>query len=88
MVGGGVWRWEKREIIYISIHRHHQNDSCIKMGSDESHCNVSLAVRDKVTRQMCSQTTQLLITSSFRCVCVNVSAGVAVPVSMFVCACI
>ena len=50
--------------------------------------NVSLAVRDKVTRQKCSQTTQLLITSSFRCVCVNVSAGVAVPVSMFVCACI
>ena len=25
--------------------------SCIKMGSDESHFNVSLIVRDKVTRQ-------------------------------------
>ena len=35
---------------------HHQNDSCIKIGSDESHFNVSLIVRDKVTRQ-CPQTT-------------------------------
>ena len=42
---------------YISIlHFHHQVDSCIKMGSDESHFNVSLIVRDKVTRP-CSQTT-------------------------------
>ena len=30
--------------------------TCIKMGSDESHFNVSLIVRDKVTRQ-CLQTT-------------------------------
>ena len=30
--------------------------TCIKMGSDESHFNVSLVVRDKVTRQ-CPQTT-------------------------------
>ena len=28
-----------------------QNDSCMKMGSDEIHFNVSLTVRDKVTRQ-------------------------------------
>ena len=34
--GKGVWRWGKREIIYLSLHCHHQNDSCIKMGSDES----------------------------------------------------
>ena len=27
----------KREIIYLSLHCHHQNDSFIKMGSDESH---------------------------------------------------
>ena len=46
----GVWRWGE-EIIYLSLHCHHQNDSCIKMGSDESHFNVSLVVRDKVTRQ-------------------------------------
>ena len=54
MEGGGG----KREIIYLSLHCHHQNDSCIKMGSDESHFNVSLTVRDKVTRQ-CPQTTFL-----------------------------
>ena len=41
---------------YISIHCHHQNDFCIKMGSDESHFNVLLFARDKVTRQ-CPQTT-------------------------------
>ena len=46
----------EREIIYLSLHCHHRNDSCIKMGSDESHFNASLIVRDKVTRQ-CPQTT-------------------------------
>ena len=44
------------EIIYILLHCHHQNDFCIKVGSDGSHFNVSLTVRDKVTRQ-CPQTT-------------------------------
>ena len=34
-VGGG-------EIIYLSLHCHHQNNSYIKMGSDESHFNVSV----------------------------------------------
>ena len=33
--------------MYVSLHRHHQNDSCIKMGSDESHFNVSLIVKEK-----------------------------------------
>ena len=47
---------EVGETIYLSLHCHYQNDSCIKMGSDESHFNVSLIVRDKVTRQ-CQQTT-------------------------------
>ena len=46
----------KREITYLSLHCHHQNDSRIKMGSDENHFNVSLLVWDKVTRQ-CPQTT-------------------------------
>ena len=32
----------EREIIYVSLQCHHQNDSCIKMGSDESHFNVSV----------------------------------------------
>ena len=48
--GKGVWRWGEKEIIYLSLHCHLQNDSCIKVGSDESHFNVSLIVRDKVTR--------------------------------------
>ena len=47
---GGGW------LIYLSLHCHPQNDSCIKVGSDESHFNVSLIGRDKVTRQ-CPQTT-------------------------------
>ena len=34
--GGG------RKIIYLSLHCHHQNDSCIKVGSDESHFNASV----------------------------------------------
>ena len=51
-----VWRWGKREIIYLSLHCHHQNDSYIKMGSDESHFYVSVIVRDKDTRQ-CPRTT-------------------------------
>ena len=47
------------EIIYLSLHCHHQNDSCIKMGSNKSHFNVSLIVRDKVTR-LCPLTTTFL----------------------------
>ena len=54
--GNGVWRWGEREIIYLSLHCHHQNDFCIKMGSDESHFGVSLTTRDKLTTQ-CLQTT-------------------------------
>ena len=37
-------RWGKREIIYLSLHCHHQKDSCINMGSDESHLNVSVGI--------------------------------------------
>ena len=36
--GGGA----ERAIIYLSLHCHYQNDFCIKMGSDESHFNVSV----------------------------------------------
>ena len=47
--GGGV--------IHLSLHCHHQNDSCIKMGINGSHFNVSLiTVRDKV-KDKCPQTT-------------------------------
>ena len=31
----------RREIIHLLLHCHHQNDSCTKMGSDESRFNVS-----------------------------------------------
>ena len=31
---------EERKYIYLSLHCHHQNDSCIKMGSGEGHFNV------------------------------------------------
>ena len=41
-VGKEVWRWGKREIIYLALHCHHQTDSCIKMGSNDSHFNVSV----------------------------------------------
>ena len=41
----------KREIIYLSLHCHHQNDSCINTGSDKSHFNVSFIVRGKVTNK-------------------------------------
>ena len=43
-------------MIYLSLHCHHQNDSCIETGSDESHFIVSLIVRNEVSRQ-CPQTT-------------------------------
>ena len=47
---------EKEISIYLSLHCHHQNDPCFKMGSEESHFNASLIVRDEITRQ-CPQTT-------------------------------
>ena len=48
---------EGEYIIYLSLHCHLQNDSCIKMGSHKSHFNVSLIVRDKVTNKTVSTTT-------------------------------
>ena len=35
-----------KEILYLSLHCHHQNDSCIKMDNDDGSFNVSLAVKD------------------------------------------
>ena len=54
--GGGYGGGGRGKNIHLSLHCHHQNDFCIKMGINESHFNVSLIVRDKVTRQ-CPQTT-------------------------------
>ena len=41
LIRDGEKRGRGREIIYLSLHSHHQNDSCIKMGSEENHFNVS-----------------------------------------------
>ena len=49
-MGGGV------EIVYLSLHCHHQHDFCIKVGTDECHFNALIIVMGKVTRQ-CPQTT-------------------------------
>ena len=40
--GEGGMEVGEREIIYLSLHCHHQNGACIKMGSSESHFNVSV----------------------------------------------
>ena len=49
-MGEGVWRWEKRGV-YTYRYTVTTRMTCIKVGSDESHLNVSLIVRDKVTRK-------------------------------------
>ena len=53
--GEGVWRWGRGRL-YTYCYTVTTRMTCIKMGSDDSHFNVSLIVRDKVTRQ-CQQTT-------------------------------
>ena len=45
--GGGRGR------LYLTPHSHHQNDTCIKMGSNESHFNVLLIVRIKSQDSVC-----------------------------------
>ena len=45
VVEGGMEVGEEGDyniILYLSLHCHHQNDFCIRMGSDESHFNVSV----------------------------------------------
>ena len=39
--GGGGGGGEETEVIYRSLQCHQQIDLCIKVGSDESHFNVS-----------------------------------------------
>ena len=46
-----------REIIYLLLHCYHQNDCCTKMGSDESHFNVSVGSNGQ---SQCPQTTTFL----------------------------
>ena len=57
--GGRRGKEGEREVTNLSIHCHHHNDSCMKMGNEESHFNVSLIARDKATRR-CLQTTIFL----------------------------
>ena len=51
--GGG-----ERGRLYLPLHCHHQNNSCIEMGSDESlfYASLIVTVRDNVPRQ-CPETT-------------------------------
>ena len=39
--GGGGRGGGGGEIIYLWLHCHHENDFCVKMGSDENHFNIS-----------------------------------------------
>ena len=51
----GVWGYGgggRGRLLYLLLYCHHQNDSCIKMGSDERRFNVLLIVEDKVTRNV------------------------------------
>ena len=49
--GGGGMQGGKKEILYLlRLQCHDQNDSCVNLGSNDSHFNVSLIARDKVTR--------------------------------------
>ena len=58
----GVWRWREREIVFYTSRytvTTRMTPAGIKMGSDESHFNVSFTVRDKVTRQCAKSVTSL-----------------------------
>ena len=39
--------WGVEKVIYLSLHCRHHSNSCIKIGTDESHFTVPLIVRDK-----------------------------------------
>ena len=45
-----MWRGGGGGGLCLMLHCHHQNDFCSKIGSDESHFNTSLVVRDKIIR--------------------------------------
>ena len=49
--------WDAGEYIYTYLYTVTSRMTCIKMGSDESHFNVSLIVRGKVTRRFPQTTT-------------------------------
>ena len=45
------------DYIPIAIHCHHQNDSCIMMGSDDNHFNVSVGSDGQSHKTVSTQTT-------------------------------
>ena len=49
----------EREIICLSLHCYHQNDFCIKMGSDERHFNVLVRSDGQSHKTMSTNTTFL-----------------------------
>ena len=49
----GPEEWDDSDLSGV-LHCNHRNDSCIKMGSDESHFNVSLIVTDKLSHKTVS----------------------------------
>ena len=49
IVGGGGGR------LYLTLHCYHQNDFCIKTGSDESRFNTSLIAKSKVVTTVHTQ---------------------------------
>ena len=55
--GGRGYSGVGRGRLYSYRYSHHQHNFCIKVGSDESHFNLSLIVRDKFTRQYPQTTT-------------------------------
>ena len=57
--GEGGMEVGEREIIYVLLHCHHQNDSCIKMGTMRAILMFQQEVMDKVSGQ-CPQTTTFL----------------------------
>ena len=52
LAGTEIQRGGGRGKLYLTLHCHHKNDSCIKMDSNESLFSVSLSFtgRDKVTK--------------------------------------
>ena len=65
--------------MYLSLHCHHQNDLCIKVGSDETHFNVCVCVC------VCVCEAVLLTLCVCVCVCVCVRARARVCVLVEVC---
>ena len=71
MGGRGRGEWEPwgggGEVIANAIHCHHQDDFCIKTGSDEIQFNVLFMVRGKATRQVDDDRIYLAISITVSC---------------------